>query len=196
VIVQAWGGQGVFEFVEGEQGAHRVNVATTVHWATRNRGLGAGLICGTMSELMVAYPMKILRLLLGIGILHTALAAQSKVLTDVAFLSPDRQEKMDVYLPATAKAGAPLAPAVVWIHGGGWKGGTKAEARAKNICSTLAAAGYVAVSIDYRLGAGRGRRICRTAKTRCGFCGRTRLSIGSIRIGLRWPVVRRAVTSR
>ena len=77
-----------------------------------------------------------------------------RVVSDVAFLASDRQEKLDVYLPAPAKAGAPLAPAVVWIHGGGWKGGTKAEARAKNICSTLAAAGYVTVSIDYRLGAG------------------------------------------
>lgn len=84
----------------------------------------------------------------------TAGLAQGEVRTDVAFLAPDRQEKLDVYLPAPGKAGAPLAPAVVWIHGGGWKGGTKAEARAKNICSTLAAAGYVALSIDYRLGAG------------------------------------------
>ena len=77
-----------------------------------------------------------------------------RVVSDIAFLAPDRKEKLNVYLPAPAKAGAPLAPAVVWIHGGGWKGGTKAEARAKNICSTLAAAGYVAVSIDYRLGPG------------------------------------------
>jgi len=33
-------------------------------------------------------------------------------------------------------------------------GGTKNEARAKNVCMTLAEAGYVAVSIDYRLGDG------------------------------------------
>ena len=43
---------------------------------------------------------------------------------------------------------------MVWIHGGGWAGGTKNEARAKNICGILANAGYVAVSIDYRLGDG------------------------------------------
>jgi acetyl esterase/lipase len=40
----------------------------------------------------------------------------------------------------------------VWIHGGGWTGGTKNEARAKEICTTLAEAGYVAASIDYKLG--------------------------------------------
>ena len=78
----------------------------------------------------------------------------ARVVPNVAFLAPDRAEKLDIYLPAAPAAGAPLAPAVVWIHGGGWVGGTKNEARAKNICTTLAAAGYVAVSIDYRLGDG------------------------------------------
>jgi acetyl esterase/lipase len=84
-----------------------------------------------------------------------AFAAESpfKVTTDVAFLAPDRTEKLDLYLPADAVAG-PRRPALVWIHGGGWTGGTKSEARAKNICGTVAAAGYVAVSIDYRLGDG------------------------------------------
>ena len=72
---------------------------------------------------------------------------------DVTFLSPERAEKLDLYLPAPPPAGK-LSPAVVWIHGGGWAGGTKAEARAKNICGILAKAGYVAVSVDYRLGEG------------------------------------------
>lgn len=80
-------------------------------------------------------------------------AAEIRTTPDVAFLAPDRTEKLDVYLPATPPAGR-RSPALVWIHGGGWMGGTKSEARAKNICTTLAEAGYVAVSIDYRLGAG------------------------------------------
>jgi acetyl esterase/lipase len=96
------------------------------------------------------------------GILPLTLAAAEpasasaglKVVTNVTFLAPDRAEKLDVYLPATPAPDAPFSPAVVWIHGGGWTGGTKNEARAKEICGTLAAAGYVAVSIDYRLGAG------------------------------------------
>lgn len=73
--------------------------------------------------------------------------------TDVTFLAPDRAEKLDLYLPTSSAAGK-LSPAVVWIHGGGWTGGTKTEARGKAICRTLANAGYVAVSIDYKLGPG------------------------------------------
>lgn len=81
------------------------------------------------------------------------LAGGVSVTPEVAFLAPDRTEKLDVYLPSPPVAGA-LSPALVWIHGGGWMGGTKNEARAKNVCTTLAEAGYVAVSIDYRLGEG------------------------------------------
>jgi acetyl esterase/lipase len=76
-----------------------------------------------------------------------------RVTHDVTYLAADRVEKLDLYLPATPAAGK-LSPAVVWIHGGGWTGGTKSEARAKEICTTLANAGYVAVSIDYKLGDG------------------------------------------
>jgi len=85
----------------------------------------------------------------------TALAADSgvRVTKDVDFLVPGRAEKLDVYQPA-ARADGLRHPALVWIHGGGWTGGTKNEARADNICRTAAAAGYVAVSIDYRLGDG------------------------------------------
>src|SRR6185369_7588511 len=82
-------------------------------------------------------------------------AAESsvRVTPNLAYLAPDRAEKLDLYLPAPPPAGK-LSPAVVWIHGGGWTGGTKDEARAKEICGTLANAGYVALSIDYKLGDG------------------------------------------
>eukprot|EP01031_Cornospumella_fuschlensis_P012452 gene12452-15217_t len=80
-------------------------------------------------------------------------SAAGRVITEVVYLAPERAEKLDLYLPATPPEGK-LSPALVWIHGGGWTGGTKNEARAKNVCGTLAAAGYVAVSIDYKLGAG------------------------------------------
>lgn len=76
-----------------------------------------------------------------------------QILTDQTFLAPDRKEKLDLYLPEPPPEGK-LSPALVWIHGGGWRGGTKNEARAKNICGTVASAGYVAVSIDYVLGDG------------------------------------------
>ncbi len=72
---------------------------------------------------------------------------------NVAFLAPGRAEKLDVYLPAPPAA-EKLSPAVVWIHGGGWKSGDKGEARGTEICTTLARAGYVAVSLNYKLGPG------------------------------------------
>ncbi|MFM8336646.1 MAG: alpha/beta hydrolase, partial [Opitutaceae bacterium] len=67
-----------------------------------------------------------------------------RVERDVAFLTPDRAEKLDLYLPDGPAPGGGR-PAFVWIHGGGWTGGTKREARATNVCGTLARAGYVVV---------------------------------------------------
>ena len=100
-----------------------------------------------MTRLLRALP-----LLAATSFAHAAEPAV-RVTADVAFLAPDRKEKLDLYLPADAAPGQ-KRPALVWIHGGGWTGGTKTENRAKNICLTVAEAGYVAISIDYRLGAG------------------------------------------
>jgi len=79
--------------------------------------------------------------------------AAPRIERDVAFLAPGRAEKLDIYFPAPPAAGK-LSPAVVWIHGGGWKSGDKSEARGTEICTTLANAGYVAISINYKLGPG------------------------------------------
>lgn len=51
------------------------------------------------------------------------------VLHDLNYLEEGRSEKLDLYLPASS--GHKLAPALVWIHGGGWTGGDKAQAREK-----------------------------------------------------------------
>ena len=69
---------------------------------------------------------------------------------NVQYLAPDRQEKLDLYLPASRPKDA-RSPAVVMIHGGGWTGGDKAEYRSFNVCTTLALAGYVCASINYTL---------------------------------------------
>jgi acetyl esterase/lipase len=69
---------------------------------------------------------------------------------DVPYLGPDRQEKGDLYLPAQAAPGQRF-PAVVIIHGGGWSGGKKGDPREVNIGTNLAAHGYVAFSVNYRL---------------------------------------------
>lgn len=69
--------------------------------------------------------------------------------TGVPYLGPDRREQMDVYLPPAAFR-RPV-PAVVFIHGGGWSGGSRADQRSREFCETLAAHGFAAFSIDYRL---------------------------------------------
>jgi acetyl esterase/lipase len=76
-------------------------------------------------------------------------ADQVKIVKDVAFLGADRKEKLDLYLPL--EAGKQLRPAVVIVHGGGWHGGDKFANREQNIGKSLAAAGYVCVSVNYRL---------------------------------------------
>lgn len=68
---------------------------------------------------------------------------------DVAYLPAERKEKLDLYLPANRPAGK-TAPAVVIIHGGGWTGGDKAQAREFKIGTTLAMAGYVCASVEYK----------------------------------------------
>ncbi|MBC8128271.1 MAG: alpha/beta hydrolase, partial [Gloeobacteraceae cyanobacterium ES-bin-144] len=71
-----------------------------------------------------------------------------KIESDVAYLAPDRKEKLDLYQPAVREAET-LSPAVVIIHGGGWRGGDKAAEREFITGTTLAKAGYVCVSINY-----------------------------------------------
>ena len=72
------------------------------------------------------------------------------IVQNVAYLGAGREEKLDLYLPADRPEGT-RSPAVVIIHGGGWSGGTKSARREFNIGTTLAKAGYVCASIDYRL---------------------------------------------
>jgi acetyl esterase/lipase len=71
----------------------------------------------------------------------------------VSYLGAGRTEKLDVYLPAKPAPGV-RSPAFVCIHGGGWMNLSKSEGRSVEICTTLAKAGYVTVSIDYRMGPG------------------------------------------
>lgn len=71
---------------------------------------------------------------------------------DIPYLGPDREEKLDVYLPSPAFPGP--HPAVLLIHGGGWQICDKADKREINIATTLAASGYVVFSINYLLNIG------------------------------------------
>ena len=51
---------------------------------------------------------------------------------------------LDLYLPQEANDSA--VPVVIWVHGGGWKNGSK-----KNTKASWLAEGYAVVSINYRL---------------------------------------------
>ncbi|MDR1010925.1 MAG: alpha/beta hydrolase [Opitutaceae bacterium] len=80
------------------------------------------------------------------------LAPSANVQSDVSYLGPDRAEKLDIYLPPETFA-RPV-PAVLFIHGGGWRLGDKAGTREVKIATTLAARGYAVVSINYLLNVG------------------------------------------
>ena len=71
-------------------------------------------------------------------------------LSDVPFLGAERKEKLDLYLPYSPKRLD--RPAVVFIHGGGFTGGDKAEYRSSSVSADLCRAGYVVVSCNYVLG--------------------------------------------
>lgn len=72
------------------------------------------------------------------------------VCRDVKFLSDDRMECLDAYLPDSQVWSGPH-PVVVVIHGGGWAKGDKAERRQVEISRDLAANGYAVFAINYRL---------------------------------------------
>ena len=68
-----------------------------------------------------------------------------EVLRDITFATVDEQKlQLDLYRPK--EASGPL-PVVVWVHGGGWKNGTKDRCPA----AWLATHGFAVASIDYRL---------------------------------------------
>ena len=71
--------------------------------------------------------------------------AKPRVLADLAY-GADPAQKMDVYLPAGF---AGPRPAVELIHGGGWQGGDKGFYAP--LGRALAARGFVAFSVNYRL---------------------------------------------
>jgi acetyl esterase/lipase len=80
----------------------------------------------------------------------TELPAPVYRLSDIPFLGADRKEKLDLYFPAGPWRAD--RPAVVFIHGGGFTGGDKAEYRSSSVSADLCRAGYVVVSCNYVLG--------------------------------------------
>ena len=68
----------------------------------------------------------------------------------VKLFAEGRPQKADLYFPLAMPKDRKL-PGIVWIHGGGWTGGTRDAKREISVCSDLVRNGYVVMSIDYTL---------------------------------------------
>jgi acetyl esterase/lipase len=70
----------------------------------------------------------------------------SKVNRDMIYATVGNRElRLDLYLPADRTSPAPV---VMWIHGGGWRGGQKGNA---GPARTLVSRGYAVADVEYRL---------------------------------------------
>jgi acetyl esterase/lipase len=69
---------------------------------------------------------------------------------DVDFGAPDGV-RLDVCLPDDADDADEHAPAVVSVHGGGWRQGDKAQRPWRDTCAWLASEGFVVFQPNYRL---------------------------------------------
>jgi acetyl esterase/lipase len=92
--------------------------------------------------------MKLFSLLISATLLSATQAqdAALNIQRDIPYVeSGDPLQKLDIYAPPGAKN----LPVVVWIHGGGWQQGDKAEMKDKP--AAFARKGFVFVSVNYRL---------------------------------------------
>ncbi len=68
---------------------------------------------------------------------------------DVTYCSPNGQaQQMDIYYPATV---AGSAPAVLYVHGGGWTSGDKRSGNGSDAIPELVKRGYLVAAVNYRL---------------------------------------------
>jgi acetyl esterase/lipase len=77
--------------------------------------------------------------------------AEARVERGVVYADVDGEKlHLDIYRPVEQASGA-KSPAVVLVHGGGWRGGDRKGGSIVALGRALAEAGFVAFSIDYRL---------------------------------------------
>jgi acetyl esterase/lipase len=66
---------------------------------------------------------------------------------DLAYVAGGHErQKLDLYLPREARGPRPV---IVWVHGGGWQNGSKAQCRP--LAEGFVARGYAVASLGYRL---------------------------------------------
>ncbi|MBI5831244.1 MAG: alpha/beta hydrolase [Armatimonadetes bacterium] len=91
---------------------------------------------------------RMLLLLLSLALLCTGCAAQAPLTTELDIVY-GRAGDTDLLLDSFRPNDERVLPAVIFIHGGGWAAGSRADYR--DMAKGLAAQGYVCFSIDYRL---------------------------------------------
>ncbi len=74
---------------------------------------------------------------------------------DVVYGTADSAEGapllLDMMAPLPAQGPTAKRPAVIWVHGGAWYSGTRRDHLEVTNCALLAAHGFIAASIEYRL---------------------------------------------
>lgn len=90
--------------------------------------------------------MRFTTTLAGLLLASTLFAAEPKVHRDLAYAEPrNERQTLDVYAPAQGKH----HPVVIWIHGGGWERGDKADVQQKP--QAFVDRGFLFASVNYRL---------------------------------------------
>ncbi len=127
-----------------------IGIATAAYaWRTRRRALAtAGALAGIAASLMCAVPWGTAS--------RDADVSWGEYFAAVPQATPDATEtyttvdgqdlQVDVYEPAGASG---PAPAIIYVHGGGWSGGSRSESAPWQ--QWLSDQGYAVFSIDYRL---------------------------------------------
>lgn len=79
-----------------------------------------------------------------------ALKSEGEIFSDITYCSPgDASHKLDLVLPERSTTAR--APLVIFIHGGGWRVGDKANAEVSFYSESLLQNGIAIASINYRL---------------------------------------------
>jgi uncharacterized protein (TIGR03067 family) len=72
-----------------------------------------------------------------------------RYIPDVPYSEVSPVQKLDLYLPEQHSDG--IRPAIVFVHGGGWRAGDKRREQWWRLPAQYAKDGYVAISVNYRL---------------------------------------------
>jgi len=91
--------------------------------------------------------MKLVAIAIGLSLALSGSRARAQTHADLTYaVVGSAPLKLDLYLPTN---GVPPYPVLIWIHGGGWAGGSKSPI--PGVCNLALAQGFAVASLDYRL---------------------------------------------